>query len=565
MNGHEILLHIAGGVALLLWGARMVRTGILRAYGARLRRAIGRSTRNRVVAALVGLASAGLLQSSTATALLAASFAQRGLIATGAGLAVMLGADVGSTLVVQALSFDLSAAVPVLILVGVIAFTSGPRSTIRQLGRVSIGLGLMLIALRMVVDASQVLRESETMPLLLAPLGSDPILAVLFAALLSWLFHSSVAMVLLVGSFAAAGIVDPPLAFALVLGANIGAGIVPLVISLSEDRLARRIPLGNLVFRTLGALAVLTVLPAVTPLVAELGGDPARQIANFHTLFNIALAVACLPVTGFAARVVDRLLPEAPPPDDAGQPRYLDDDAIASPPDAIARAIRETLRLADIAESMLVDVITVFEKDDETLMRVISDRDDAIDRLHEAIKLYLARIDQTAMSPAEFRRSVELLTFVTHLEHVGDIIDRNLLPLAHKKMRIGVSFPPEAWEELVAMHRRAVDQFALAITVLVSHDLDSARRLVADKDALRVLELDASASQIDRLRGGDAASLEAASLHLDILRELKRIVSHVTSIGYPLLESAGELRHSRLKQPVREPEVGAGGSRGGAA
>lgn len=552
MNGHEILLHIGGGVALLLWGARMVRTGVLRAFGTRLRTALGRSTRNRGLAALVGLASAGLLQSSTATAMLTASFAQRGLIATGAGLAVMLGADIGSTLVVQLLSFDIGAAAPALILAGLIAFTTAPRSLVRQLGRVGIGLGLMLIALGMVVDASQVLRQSETLPLLLAPLADDPILALLFAALLTWLFHSSVAMVLLVMSFAATGVVAPALAVALVLGANVGSGIVPLVISLSAERSARRVPLGNLAFRTLGALAALAALPMLAPQLDLLGSDPARQVANVHTVFNLVLALACLPLVGLAARLIDRLLPEVPAPDDAGRPRYLDEEVMDSPPEAIARATRETLRMADIVESMMVDVITVFEKDDEALLKEISGRDDAVDRLHEAIKLYLTRITQNAMTPADSRRSVELLTFVTNLEHVGDIIDRNLLPLAQKKMRNRVAFSPAGWRDLEAMHSRAVDQFGLAITVLVSQDLDTARRLLSDKDDLRKQELRASLRHLDRLRSGEIASIETTSLHQDMLREFKRIAAHLTSIAYPILDSAGELRHSRLKQPAAE-------------
>lgn len=548
MQGHEVLLNIGGGVALLLWGARMVRTGILRAFGVRLRGAVAGSTANRAKAALTGLVAAALLQSATATALLTTSFVQRGLMTVAAGLAIMLGADVGSTLVVQAVSFDISAAAPVLILIGLVAHSTAPRSMVRQLGRASIGLGLMLMALDLVVGASAALRNSEILPLILAPLGDDPILALLLAALLTWVFHSSVAMVLLVMSFAAAGIVTPALAFALVLGANVGGGVVPVTLSLSDEPTARRVPLGNLAFRGVGALAALALLPLVSPHLAALGDDPARQVANFHTVFNLVLALVCLPLVGLAARAVVRLLPQAPAADDAGRPRYLDDAVIDSPTEAIAQATRETLRMADIVESMMVDVIKVFEKDDAALVKEISARDDSVDRLHEAIKLYLTRLNQNAMSSVDSRRSVELISFVTNLEHVGDIIDRNLLPLGAKKIRQGTAFSAEGWRDLCTIHRRAVDQFGLAITVLVSRDLDTARRLLTDKDELRQMELKANAAHLDRLREGTVASIETSALHLDMLREFKSITSHMTSIAYPILDSAGELRSSRLKE-----------------
>ena len=304
LSGHEVLLSIAGGVALLLWGTRMVRTGILRAYGPDLRRLIGRTTRNRLSAFAVGTGVTGLLQSSLATAMLANSFASRGLLTLSTGLAIMLGADVGSTLVVQVLSFDISWASPALILGGVIVFLSSSAPKAQHLGRVSIGLGLLLLSLSLIVGASAPLRGSDALESVLVPLASDPILAVLLAAILTWVAHSSVAVVLLIMSLAGTGVVPPALGLALVLGANIGSGIIPVMLTLSGGRANRRIPLGNLLFRVMGAIAVLPLVAWLAPLVAAVEADPARQIANFHTGFNLALAVVFLPLVGVMADVV---------------------------------------------------------------------------------------------------------------------------------------------------------------------------------------------------------------------------------------------------------------------
>ena len=555
MAGHEILLSIGGAVALLIWAARMIRTGILRAYGGVLRNVLARSTSNRLKGFAIGLAAAGLLQSSTATALLAMSFAGRGLIATAPALAIMLGADVGSTLVVQILSFDLSWFSPVLLLLGVVTFLIGRTAIWRHLGRVAIGLGLMLLSLTLIAGASSVLRESAGLQTVLAPLAGDPILAVLLAALLTWLAHSSVAMVLLIISLTATGVVPLPLGLALVLGANIGSGLIPMAIGLSDEPVARRIPLGNLLFRAAGALAVLALIGLVMPYLARIEADPARQIANFHTLFNLAVAIAFLPFVGPMARLTERLVPAPSLQNQAlGKPRHLDQAAIGTPAVALTCAAREVLRLADMVEAMLRDVMTVFERNDSRLLDEVSDRENHVDALHESIKLYLTEVSRQPLDGEDGERFVELITFTTNLEHVGDIIDNSLLPSAQKKIKRRLEFSEEGWRELTDMHARAVEQMRLGINVFVSRDVAMARRLLAGKERFRDLEMQAGERHLDRLRGGQVATIETSSLHLDMLRDLKRINAHVTSIAYPILDAEGELRKSRLKKQQKVPD-----------
>lgn len=548
MSGHELLLRIAGGVALLLWATRLVRTGIMRAYGAEVRRVLARSIDTRLAGFAIGLGVAALLQSATATALLLVSFASRGLVAADAGLGVMLGADVGSTLVVQAMSFDIAWLSPALILLGVLAFLSSEARGPRQVGRILVGLGLMLLSLQLIIDAAGPLGHSETLQAMFAPLERDPILAVVIGALLAWLAHSSVATVLLVMSLAMVGVVSLPLALALVLGANVGSGIVSVILTLKGRPEGRRIPLGNLGFRLLGALAALTLIPLVARSIGALGAGPAREIANFHTSFNLALAALFLPLAPAVGRLLERLLPKGPEAEGPAQPRYLDPTALDTPPVAIACATREVLRMADTVETMLKETIEVFAKGDAKLAQRVSKLDNDVDGLHEAIKLYLTQVSRNNPDEADSRRCMELITFTINLEHIGDVIDKNLMELAQKKIRNRLSFSDPGWAELKELHGRVLAQMQLAMSVFVSGDLASARQLVRDKEQFRTLEQRASEQHLERLKSGRPESIESSALHLDILRDLKRIHSYLSSVAYPILDSKGELRPSRLKR-----------------
>jgi len=547
LSGHEVLLSIAGGVALLLWATRMVRTGIMRAYGPELRRLIGRATRRRLPAFAVGLGVASLLQSSTATALLANTFAARGLLTVAAGLAIMLGADVGSTLVVQILSFDISWASPALILVGVICFMASSTPKPQHIGRILIGLGLLLLSLTLIVGASAPLRGSEVLQSVIGPLAQDPILAVLLAAVLTWIAHSSVAVVLLVMSLASGGVVPLALGFALVLGANIGSGIIPMMLSLSAGPSSRRIPLGNLLFRVVGAVIAIPLIGLAAPLVGAFDAEPARQIANFHTAFNLVLAAVFLPLTGLAASVAARLIPDREDEKEGEiTARYLDPSAIATPAVAMACATREVMRMADLVEIMLRGVVDAFENNDAQQVERLTQMDDDVDALHEAIKLYLTEASRQTLDKRESARCVELITFTTNLEHIGDIIEKNLLDLAAKKIRQQLTFSEDGWAELKAMHGRVVQQMQLTMSVFVSRDVEIARRLLGEKERFRDLEREGSERHLERLRSGQVQSIETSAIHLDMLRDLKRIHSHLTSVAYPILETEGALRPSRL-------------------
>jgi phosphate:Na+ symporter len=544
--GSLVLLDLMGGVALLLWGLHMVLSGVLRAFGPDLRRFLSKTLGNRLTAFATGLGLTALLQSSTATGLMTASLTADGMIGLVPALAIMLGANVGTTLIVQVLSFDISAAAPVLFVIGLVTFRVGGSSLTRALGRIAIGLGLILLALHILLDTLAPAEQAPAAQALLVSITNDPILCIVIAAALTWAAHSSVAVVLLVMSLAYSQFVTPDAALALVLGANLGSAINPLIEGGSRgDPATRRLPLGNLINRLFG---VLIVLPFLAPLAKEMMAfqpNPTKMVAEFHMLFNVALAVIFLGALDGEAWLLRRLLPEKKQPDDAAAPRYLDDAALETPPLALANAARETLRMGDTVEAMLRDVMTALMTNDRKLLSEVERRDDIVDKLNEAIKLYITKLTRDSLDDREGRRAMEIISFTINLEHIGDIIDKNLCELAAKKIKRRYQFSPEGAAELTGFHKRVCECLQAAFGIFMTGDVVAARKLLQEKSELRGAELAAADRHFDRLREGRPESLETTSLHLDVLSDLKRIHSHICSVAYPVLQAAGEL-------PVRE-------------
>ncbi len=552
MNGTEVLIHLAGGVALLLWAVRMVRTGMTRAFGGLLRRTLASGGKSRLGAFAAGLGVTALLQSSTATALIVGSFAGRRLIALPVALAMMLGAGIGSTVAAQVLAFDLSSLSPAVIVIGVVAFMSSAVDRVRHGGRIAIGIGLMLLSLNLIQTAAAPLKESAGFSVVLHALEGEPWLAVLVAAALTWAAHASLAMVLFIMSLVAVGTVSMPLAFALLLGANIGTALTPMIDQWGAVAETRRVAAGNLLIRVLVAIAALPIIGKSIALIGGLDADPARAVIHYHTAYNIIVAAVGLPLVGLTARAVKRVIPGAPRTEDPATPRYLDPGALDNPTEALAAAARETLHLGDLVSDMLARSMRVFERDDGKMAKAVEDADDAVDKLHEAIKLYLIQVSRGEMTLEESGRFVEILTFVTNLEHVGDIIDKNLMELAAKKIKNGYAFSTEGRKELAALHGRVTETMQLALNVFMTRDPALARRLLAEKTEIRDAELAAAQSHFGRLKEGRTESLDTSSIHLDVIRDLKRINSHLTSVAYPILEATGELARTRLKTAVEQ-------------
>ena len=311
--------------------------------------------------------------------------------------------------------------------------------------------------------------------------------------------------------------------------------------------------IGNAAFRVIGVLAALPLLGVALQYLPSIEPEIGRQIANFHTGFNLVLALVFLPLVAAAAAILDKFVVARESPANPAVARYLDESALETPHLALTAAARETLRMGDALESMLRDCITVFKTDDRKLAVDIIKRDDVVDRLCEDVKHYLLRISPELMDEKDSARSMEILQFATNLEHAGDIVEKNLIELAIKKMKNRLRFSDEGMAEIESLHVALLDTLRLSLAVFMQGNARMARQMIAEKVEFRERERRAADKHIARLRGRNPDTIETSSLHMDVLRDLKRIHSHLVSVAYPLLEATGDLRASRLA-PERAPE-----------
>src|SRR5467141_1374014 len=546
MSGTLLLIELAGHVGLLLWGTHMVGTGVQRGFGSVLRRWLGRNLGSRFRAFFTGLGVTALLQSSTATGLLATSFTATGVMALAPALAVMLGANVGTALLTQVLSFNMARVGPPLVLIGVLVFRWAAGGRAKNIGRIGIGLGLMLMALAGLLHTLGPIENTPLLRPIVGALAHDPLLAVFIAAALTWACHSSIAIVLLVVSFTATHVVDPTGALALVLGANLGGTLPPLIDASTPA--ARRLPLGNLLVRAVGVVLALPFLPAITDPLQQVEPAPGRLVVNFHLAFNLALAAVFLGSVGALARLLTRWLPDPPAPTDPGRPIHLDVAALDSATVALANAARETLRIADMVESMLRDALEVLKHNDRARAEAVAAQNRCVDQLGGAIRRYLADVggEQTLDHQREGARGQDILSAVINLEHVADIVANSLVEFAVRSVKRGRALTVEELETVDAMHGELLESLRLALAVFLQAEPRDAKRLAARKGQFREFEAAATVLSVRLLRSAAAASrleeadgaervAEESDLFLRTVRDLRRVHSHLASFAYPVV------------------------------
>jgi phosphate:Na+ symporter len=543
------LLHLGGALALLLWALHMVATGIDRGWRPEIVAAL-RWSANPVKSAVLGTGLAVALQSATATGLLAASFASKGALAVASGLGIMLGADFGSSLVVYLLSLNFQYAAPALLIVGALMFFRSNRRKIRQSGRTLVGIGLIFVSLALLGEATAPLRDSPLIPLAAEYLRSDVATALIAAALITWLLHSSVAAIILLITLTTHGLVPLEAAAALLLGANIGGALIPFVLTRAGTQASRQIMTGNLMLRTGAAILALVLLKTTGAFIHLPGASDAARIVNLHLLFNLALLIVGLPLIGPVLRLAGRFDRKASPVDNEERnlglpPSCLDPASLNEPAMALANTTRELIRMAEIIARMFEPVMEIYSTGNEEKIRQAKLMEAAINRAQTDIKLYLARVEFTAAE--QERRGQDLVAIAVNLEHVGDAITKTLLRLAEIRAEQHLAFSPTGWRELSELHQRVVTSMRLAQNVLATRDVVQARQLVEKKSEVRSAVDDSMRQHMARLKEGVPASASTSNIHLETIRALKTINSLLATIGYHVLEETGEVLDSRLK------------------
>lgn len=542
----QFLLSIAGAAALLIWSVRLVRTGVERGFAAPLRIWLRHSAKTRLLAAATGMGAAVFLQSSTAVAVLVSNFVAKGGLAAAVGLAILLGADVGSALVTQLLMVRQAFLTPLLLLIGVAIFMRG-EGHVRPVGRILIGLALIFVSLDMIREATGPLVDNAATQAIMAYLGRDLVTAFVIGAGFAWVVHSSVAAVLLFVTLAAQSVLPAPAAAAMILGANLGGALIAFVLTLSAPLAVRRMVIANLALRGGGAIVVTLIIAAMPDILGRLGATPARQAINLHLVFNLILAILALPFVGPLIVAMTRLLPDRPADTTAAVTvTALDPSSLGRPQRGLDCAARELLGMGQKIEQMLIAVEPLYDTWNPTAGKAIADQDIAIKKMHLNVKLYLAKLGQNGLDEELGRRSMELASISSSLDSASDAIARVMLELAKRLNSQDLKFSSQGRDEIHDFSDRVQSNVQLALNVMMNQNPAEARELVAAKEKVRRVEQKLQRNHIGRLREGLTESIDTSNIHQETLRALKQINTAFSMVGYPILLKSGDLLKSRL-------------------
>lgn len=532
------LLDLLSAVALLIWGTHIVRTGILRVYGAQLRQVISQNMSKRPLAFIAGILVTAVVQSSNATAMLVTSFVGQGLMALTPALAIMLGADVGTALMSRILTFDLSWLSPLLIFLGVVFFLSRKQTRLGQMGRVAIGLGLIVLALQLIVAAAAPITQNAGVKVLFASLTGDLLLDALVGALFAMISYSSLAAVLLTATLAGAEIISLPVAIGLVIGANIGSGMLAFLSTSMQNVAGRQVALGSLLYKLFGLLLVIPVLDPLVRWIDSLGFSPQDMVIGFHLVYNTARCLIMLPTVAPMARLCSVILPERPEVNGLAKPRHLDLTALSTPSLALANAVRETLRMGDLIEGMLGSMLEVLRGTQTSMTQEMRRLNDDVEALYSAIKLYLAQMPREDLGEQDNRRWAEIIELTINLELAAGLIERMLRKIQQQKTSQRRSFSEVGLEELAGLQSQLLANLRLGLSVFLSGDPESARQLLREKRRFRAQERRLAHAHVSRLQRKVVQSLETSSLHLELIADMKRLNSLFCSSAYAVLETA---------------------------
>ena len=530
-----IFISLFGGVLLLLYGIKLLNDGLQNATGSKIRSLLRSLTSNRLTAVGGGAFLTGLIQSSSATSVMLVGFVSAGLMSFRQTLAVILGADIGATLTVQLIAFHIYDYAVLIIGIG-LAFVLFSKKTIaRNVGEGILGFGFVFLSLKIMTDAMTPLQQNELFRLVFVALTDTPALGITLSALLTGLIHSSAATMGIALVLAKSGLIPLKTALYIIFGANIGTCATALIASLRSPVEARRVAWAHILFKLFGVLLFLPFIAPFQELVAASTTDLPRQIANANTLFNVIMAVCFLPFTGPFAKLILKVMPDKAEEKKFG-PLYLDDHVLGTPSLALGQAARETLRASDIARGMLVDSIKTFETDDTDTIADIKSQDNLIDLLDRHIRLYISRLSSSHLTESQSRRAMTVLEASRNLESIGDVIDRNIMPLSMKRINKGITFSREGLEEITLFHKKIIDNFDVAMSSFAGNDRDLADRVIRNKEELSLMERELVQAHLDRLRKGLRESIETSHVHLDLIGNLARINSLITHIIYPIAE-----------------------------
>jgi len=537
-----LVITLLGGLGMFIFGMNLMGDSLQTWAGDRMRSILGFFTRNRVVALVSGVIITFILQSSSACTVLLVGFVNSGLMTLAQTIGVILGADIGTTLTVQLIAFDVGQFSLLFVFLGFVFIFFTKKESLNYLGRVLIGFGLLFYGLKVMGNSMKPLSHYQPFTDTLARSTANPLMGLLASTILTAIIQSSAATIAIaIGLAMQVGPGGQPLlgieqAIPIIFGANIGTCATAILASFGTSRNAKRVALAHTMFKICGVIIFMFLLGPLSRIVVSLGGSVSRQIANAHTIFNVAMALLFLPFTQFFGQLILKILPEKKEKAEAFGPLYLASDLTRTPALALEQTKKELERLADIADEMSRSVLEAFRRKDPSFVDSSIQEFHKIEVLEAAIRPYLAEIGGEEMNPEVTRAAVTLMNISNEYLQMGRVISQDLLPLAEPFISHNLFFSPEGWSQLQDYGAKVTDNVSDSTRAFKENDLALAERITERKPGMIRLEKEYTSDHFERLRQGHSEAVETSTLHMALIGGLRRVNSFATNIAYDLLE-----------------------------
>jgi len=528
----ETILTLVSAVALLIWGAKNVQKGVVRAFGETLRRLLSKSVSNRHKAFIGGALTTCLTQSSNATILMTNSFAAQGLITLEGAMAIALGADAGSALMAKILTLDLSWVGPFLLIVGVWIINKNGKGRQADIGLAITGLGLMLLALRMIITTAEPIFQATLAKELLMAMTADVGLNVLMGAGLAMLSYSSLAATLLTATLASTGAIPLTSALEIAIGTTIGSGVLAMINGNSAGGVSKQSAIGSFLFKLIGGMIVLPFTGVIAREALKLNMSPLEIVVNFHLAWNFLRTIIQVYLISLMSKLMRKLIPDIEKEEDPGKAKYLSNE-MDSPSLALTNAARETVRMGDFVHEMVKGMPVLFS---DTANYVHADNlktiDRTIDRLYNQINKYL--ITLSGLEGNDSYRWTQIMQWSMNLEQIGDILSVIIKKIKTEKIDKKVYFSDVGKNELNQIWNEIETSMNIAMALFLEPNSKTVVKLKNQKELIRNLEEKYSQEHLKRLQRGTTPSLETSSLHMDLLNEFKRLNSLICSMAFQI-------------------------------
>lgn len=525
---YQIFIGLVGGLGLFLFGMQMMASGMQKAAGDKLRRILEILTSNPYIATLTGIIVTVLVQSSSTTTIMVVGFANAGLMTLNQAVGTILGANIGTTITAQIVSFKIGAIIMPAIGIGSFLNFFGTNRFYKYIGQGILGFGILFLGMSTMSGAMAPLREFAPFINMLASFGHIPILGVLAGAFFTAMVQSSSAASGVIIALTLQGLVDTPSAIALILGTNIGTCVSAILASIGTSLSARRAALAHVLFNIFGVVLVLIFFNLFLDLVQHTGTSITRQVANSHTIFNVLNTMIMFPFLKHFVRLINYLIPGEEKIVEKGT-RYLDRRMLKTPSVAIGSARQEILRMGSLARELLADSVEIFLKNERKLISYALQKEDLIDNLEKDITTYLADMGQHSLSIQQSQTSAALMHATNDLERIGDHA-QNIIELAEVKIDEKLPFSEAAINELRDIYNRVDKHLAKAMDAFEKENKILAREVIDEDDIIDNLERTLRKHHIDRINEKKCLP-KSGVIYLDLLSNFERIADHGTNLA----------------------------------